>query len=263
MDIIRYSLWKQPLLASEEYTKVLGKFACRVCSKILGIGLAERSWGDVKHLKTNKRSHLSHDSIKKQATIYGAYCMEKASIYGKMAAEKENQGPIRFWTDEDFDEEFNMFKDDERNKDKNKVIRFFKGWEEEWEQAAILNKDPVNEAKLLSKYGGLQFFDEDTEGMLQIESEHLDWRRRRKDTGGYVLICYPEHYDKDSPNAKDAIEYWAFVDDLRYSICEYYKKNEKLGVQVLEQPGTNEEENDSSSSDDEENKVDSQEEQYH
>lgn len=65
---------------SLRYTKILGQFACRVCSKILGIGSAERSWGDVKHLKTNKRSHLSAENIKKQATIYGAYCIEKADI---------------------------------------------------------------------------------------------------------------------------------------------------------------------------------------
>ena len=41
------------------YTKIFGAFACRVCSKILGIGSAERSWGDVKHLKVNKRAHLN------------------------------------------------------------------------------------------------------------------------------------------------------------------------------------------------------------
>ena len=36
---------------SEPHTEVLGKVGMRVCSKNLGIGPAERAWGDVKHLK--------------------------------------------------------------------------------------------------------------------------------------------------------------------------------------------------------------------
>jgi hypothetical protein len=53
------------------YTKHFGKFACRVTSKILGIGSAERSWGDVKHLKTNQRSHMSADRISTDFTKKG------------------------------------------------------------------------------------------------------------------------------------------------------------------------------------------------
>jgi hypothetical protein len=49
---------------SERFTEYFGAFACRVCSKILGIGSAEQSWGDVKQLKDNKRSHLSGDRVK-------------------------------------------------------------------------------------------------------------------------------------------------------------------------------------------------------
>ena len=35
-------------------TKVLGFFAYRVTSKVIGIGEAERSWGDVKTIKSEK-----------------------------------------------------------------------------------------------------------------------------------------------------------------------------------------------------------------
>jgi hypothetical protein len=45
-------LWHQKY--SLHHTKVLGFVACRVTSKILGIGAAERAWGDVKTLKSNK-----------------------------------------------------------------------------------------------------------------------------------------------------------------------------------------------------------------
>jgi hypothetical protein len=51
---------------------ILGKFACGICSKIVGIGLAKCNWGDVKTLKTGKRSHLSAEATEKQAMTYGA-----------------------------------------------------------------------------------------------------------------------------------------------------------------------------------------------
>ena len=43
------------------FTKVIGFVACRVTSKVLGIGAAERSWGDVKTNKSGKRSTISSD----------------------------------------------------------------------------------------------------------------------------------------------------------------------------------------------------------
>jgi hypothetical protein len=57
---------------SMPYMTILGKFACRGCSKIAGMGLAERAWGDVKHLKTDKRCSLRINSLKKQSPIFGA-----------------------------------------------------------------------------------------------------------------------------------------------------------------------------------------------
>ena len=41
-------LWHQKY--SLHFTKVIGFFACRVTSKVIGIGAADRSWGDVKTL---------------------------------------------------------------------------------------------------------------------------------------------------------------------------------------------------------------------
>jgi hypothetical protein len=68
-------LWHK--MYSFKFTKVLGRVACRVCSKPLGCGQAERNWGALKHLKTGKRSHLSNEKAEKQATIYGSACIEK------------------------------------------------------------------------------------------------------------------------------------------------------------------------------------------
>ena len=45
-------LWNQKY--SLPFTKVLGFVACRVTSKFLGIGAEERSWGEVKTIKSGK-----------------------------------------------------------------------------------------------------------------------------------------------------------------------------------------------------------------
>ena len=41
---------------------ILGYVACPVTSKILGIGAAERVWGDTKTIKASKRKHLTKAS---------------------------------------------------------------------------------------------------------------------------------------------------------------------------------------------------------
>ena len=79
-------LWHK--LYSVPFTKVFGKVACRVCSKPLGCGNAERSWGALKHLKSGKRSHLSGDKSQKQATVYGGASYDRARALE--AAEEKN-----------------------------------------------------------------------------------------------------------------------------------------------------------------------------
>ncbi len=51
-------------------TKVLGKLACLVLSKILGIGTAERNWKQVKAIKSSQRVKTGIDKTKKQVLIY-------------------------------------------------------------------------------------------------------------------------------------------------------------------------------------------------
>ena len=57
------NLWNQKY--SLPPTKVLGFVACRVTSKILGIRSAERLRGDVKTIKSGKRSDLGSDISEK------------------------------------------------------------------------------------------------------------------------------------------------------------------------------------------------------
>ena len=56
--------------------KVLGFVACRLTSKILGIGSAERSWGDVKTIKSVYRSAPGSEISEKQSIVYTSACIE-------------------------------------------------------------------------------------------------------------------------------------------------------------------------------------------
>ena len=60
--------------------KVLGFVAYRVTSKVLGIGTAERYWGDVKTIKYGKRYAIRIDVSEKQSIVYTYACIESARI---------------------------------------------------------------------------------------------------------------------------------------------------------------------------------------
>ena len=67
-------LWNQKY--SLHCTKLLVFFACKVTSKVLGIGAAERSWGDAKTIKSGKVYAISGDVSQKQSIIYASACIE-------------------------------------------------------------------------------------------------------------------------------------------------------------------------------------------
>jgi hypothetical protein len=219
------------------YTNIFGRFACRVCSKILGIGSAERSWGDVKHLKTNKRSHLSADRVKKQATIYGSSCIEMAKYEREKAmTEVKAQSPIKYWMDDDF----NLDKDDDDDnvKPAAKKKRPFYAYIEDWENEAIRTRHDVNEQKLLEKYGGLFWKDPDNNNLLlKSNKKELQWSRKTKTGGGYCVIAHTPDYNEYSDEVDPNAEPWYINDYLIEVITKYYKKHPKKGVLIVEKPG--------------------------
>ncbi len=62
------------------YTSVFGFVACCVTSKRLGIGLAERSWADVKQIKDGKRSNLGGTSLEKMVILFTSAKLKEANI---------------------------------------------------------------------------------------------------------------------------------------------------------------------------------------
>jgi len=118
----KFSLYSYP---------TLGKVACIVCSKILGIGSAERAWGDVKQLKTGKRGSLGGANTKMQATIFGNHCKVKAQIRRDAEASRNES----FWDEDDFDNlGLSKYGINIEEKATAKRQRVFRAWFEEWER---------------------------------------------------------------------------------------------------------------------------------
>jgi hypothetical protein len=77
-------------------TKVLGKLACLVLSKSLGIGTAERNWKQVKKIKYGDRANLGNKVTAKITNVYGQYQQVKSrnrddqrSSVGRLSTEED------------------------------------------------------------------------------------------------------------------------------------------------------------------------------
>lgn len=205
----------------------------------------------MKHLKTDKRSSMGHESVKKQSVIFGAACMETAdeSQMKKDADLPEAYSPMA-WTDADFDSEFDMLSSIPRKKTGPR--RVVKCWTEDWEKERWRKQSAVSEQKFLTKYGGLDIFDVDRQRMMHLDGEKL----RHMSTGkgrGYSLIAYSDDFDSDEEDEdkrEDEVEYFSVYDAdepvaaIHELIYEYYTKHPNLGVKVLKL-GSQDDDNDS------------------
>ena len=179
------------------YTKVFGKVACRVCSKPLGCGQAERNWGALKHLKTGKRSHISGDKAQKQATVYGAACIENSRA--AQAIEEANGLILETrWTDADLAFEMGLENWERDGGDVPAPIvpkRIFRAWVEDWEWDLIHDKDCLSEAKLLQKYQGLRWIDQDADNeeseLCIVQEDSMDYQGGRHGDGWCVVETRP------------------------------------------------------------------------
>ena len=153
-----------PMIAAHEWwstygltrTDVLGRVACVVTSKNLGIGSAERHWKLIKAAKRGQRACTTTEKCKKSALVYGA-AMQQRSRH----REKKLQTAGKLWTDDDF---LSLKLDthckeviEKANSLSKQPSRIFRAWEEEWEKVAVgANGDDVLEARMARKYGGIK-----------------------------------------------------------------------------------------------------------
>jgi hypothetical protein len=195
-------LWHQTHTSA--YYKELGSVACRVTSKLLGIGSAERAWGDVKHLKNGQRSHLCHRTTEQASIVFGTACLDAARIKAKVTGE-------HFWGPNDLDDidlncELEKFagteipldiisKSDETVSPRdtlflckiaNKVDRVFCAYKEKWEDKGIYISDDEVLYRYLAKYGGVRYINPDAkiayvvlDSLAFMAEPNLCYKRKR------------------------------------------------------------------------------------
>jgi hypothetical protein len=179
-------LWHEKY--SIRQTKVLGFVACRVTSKLCGIGPAERSWGGVKQIKDGKRSHLSGESTEKRSILFVTAKISQSRIKCDRLEGLDVSGNNVTFEDDDinFDLQLEKFGVDLVALKHVPIERIFRAWVEDWEKVARKKNDCVMEAKFLAKYKGLVFCDPDTGFVFKVWERNLEFRSGRG--GGWHVI---------------------------------------------------------------------------
>ncbi len=225
-----------------QYYKELGLVACRVTSKMLGIGSAERCWGDTKQMKADKRSHLSARTTKKQSIIFGAACLEAARI----KKQYQDDEVIGFEVDKDMEDDFVMnlaevkfSENDNKRKRDNKSNHWYEDimnddivgpkkvrcFFEEFETAKQDFNCPKLKQRYLKKYGGLRYFDPDEQPYRAYTiSDHFmgSYRDPEKRNKRYWYVCGVPKGMEDTEDNLDFFDKMLINDDLLHQIqiCE-------------------------------------------
>jgi hypothetical protein len=206
---------------------VLGKLACIVLSKGLGMGSAERHWKLIKAVKSGTRASTGTVKCKQQGLVYGASQQQKArsretklSIAGKL------------WCDEDFAGcKMDLFCEEIINSvtatDAVVERRIFRAWREGWEKEKLgPNGNTILHARLVKKYGGLQWLDPDNGFRLNVgHPNQMSFFRKRGDNQYYVFGML-EGYDinKTPEEQEDCYEPWdQAIDDFYEQVVDFYK----------------------------------------
>jgi len=236
---------------SYHHTEYFGRFACRVCSKILGIGAAERSWGDTKHIQNSKRSSLAPERLSKLTTIYGSNCVERAKVERmakvptQITDEAEGEPSSFFWTNDDFDEAICLSETNDNEVGQQaaskKGVRMVNCWIEPWEQEAIETPGDISEAKLLKKYSGLMWYGGAIDKCLHTaDSQNMKWcgnpRKRGGGGEGWKLKSRREGWDKCDPNDWDMYEdIWPLHNGclLHERLLEYYEAGKHENIMAV------------------------------
>ena len=172
---------------------VLGKLACLVLSKILGIGSAERNWKQVKKLKSGDRSNLSMNVTSKITNVYGQYQRMKAR-----SRQEQMSSVGKLWTEEDFHcMKLDVFCGDIaaslENDARMATMRIFRNWNERWQNpphGLSPRGDDILEERIRKKFLGMKLLWNNT--LFWIHTVVL---RKKRGDNKYVLIAINESFE--------------------------------------------------------------------
>jgi hypothetical protein len=225
---------------SYHQTKVLGRLACLVLSKILGIGTAERNWKQGKAVKSGQRVNTTIDRTRKQVLIYAQYQQMRAQ-----ARMTRLSSAGKLWDDDDFasmkmDE---YCKEIRESVDKEEIpVQIVRLWQERWETSRRLGPrgDPILEAKLNKKYQGLKLIDMDSTDLKVLTVHAMIFRKKHGDNK-YDCVCILPEFNLELPydhgDNDPHWEKWEINEDLFDCIRAYYKDDTSGKVKTYELGG--------------------------
>jgi hypothetical protein len=220
----------------------LGFVACRVTSKLLGIGSCERAWGDTKHLRSGKRCNLGAAKLEKQSVLYTAACIEAGRLKANTTG-KHHWGPDDM-NDKNLKEELEQFMTDESVRfdksnlesasDSSSIVHVFCAFEEPWEAKCIKTKDAPSKFMLLKKYMNMRHIwpEEDKVASVICGTDMkwlLDASNKKKGQWACYLIPKGEKYSR-----RNLDEYEVhFLDDSLHACIA--STNQQSHVQVVDE----------------------------
>ena len=213
-------------------TNILGKFASVVTSKLTGIGTNERCWGDAKHLKDGKHSHLSSDALRKQSTLYGAHIRKEAAFRHAriIEANGRNAKGMCIWEDADFDacglDKYGIDLKKEIEAAKPSGRRQFFAWLEDWELENIKTKDPVMLQKFVQKYRDINWVDLDFGTILTHHPEEMAWSSERRNVGISAFGLTEDYKMEIRLEEQDGkYQVWSLNEDFYDCVIAYYQRH--------------------------------------
>ena len=158
--------------------------------------MCERNWGDVKEIKSGKRSGLSGESTEKRALILTTARVKEARLRKEAKPDKSDEHVEL--EDEDLSFEKDLAKVGVAVQDLKRPVkkRVFQCWMTDEEIKWMKKRgDRVCEAKLLRKFGGLNFYDPDTKATYKVHTEHMHWEKYH----GYTALGVKENDRPEDP----------------------------------------------------------------
>ncbi|KAL3769143.1 hypothetical protein ACHAWU_001211 [Discostella pseudostelligera] len=202
------------------HTQVLGFVACRVTSKLCGIGAAERSWGGVKTIKDGNRSHIGSISLEKRAILYTTARIQDARAE-RERLEKSDAGKNGMFCDDDliFNMDLEKFGVNVSELQGKPVERIFRAWVEDSEEGMRYKNDIVVKSILLEKYKNLVFTDTDSGSStygrtFTVSPTEMEFRRgRKKGLSGWMVIgeSADDEVEDEPFSLEDACRYIASI----------------------------------------------------
>ena len=192
-------------------TNILGFFACRVTSKVLRIGAAERSWGDVKTIKSGKISAIISDVSQKQSIFNTSEYIESSRTKQYHSDRQLNDNcSSHTWNeeDDDFDKQLEKWGVGKVFSNQSEPVkRELRAYIEDWEKQPMKKNYQRTCTRFLARYGGLYIYDIDFWKRYTIDDEDTHFVKG----DGYAFIGNQDHPDGTSTyNEYSCIHYDLF-----------------------------------------------------